>query len=226
MPVSIHMVRRVIILGAPGSGKGTQASRLGKEFGWAHVSTGDMLRAAVQRGTALGLEANEYMIKGELVPDDLMIGLVMDRLNQNDCRNGFILDGFPRTVTQAEKLDSMLSRSRMLLDGVINIDVTAEEVVMRLSQRLVCADCGTIVTTDKNVNAGNSCIHCGGRLVRRKDDEPETIRHRLEVYKRETLSLIQYYDEKQVLKTVDGHGSMDDVYKRVISVLEISTVNA
>lgn len=220
------MVRRVVILGAPGSGKGTQASRLGKEFGWAHVSTGDMLRAAVKRGTPLGLEANEYMIKGELVPDDLMIGLVMDRLNQNDCGNGFILDGFPRTVPQAEKLDSMLGRSQIQLDGVINIDVSTEEVVMRLSQRLVCANCGTIVTTDKNVNTGDPCIHCGGRLVRRKDDEPETIRHRLEVYEREIRSLIQYYEERRILKDVDGYGSMDDVYKRIVSALEIYPVNA
>jgi adenylate kinase len=120
----------------------------------------------------------------------------------------------------------MLDRSQIQLNGVINIDVSAEEVVMRLSQRLVCANCGTIVTTDKNVNTGDPCIHCGGCLVRRKDDEPETIRHRLEVYEREIRSLIQYYEERRILKDVDGYGSMDDVYKRIVSALEIYPVNA
>jgi adenylate kinase len=218
------MVKRLVILGAPGVGKGTQAVRLGSEYGWAHISTGDMLRDAVREGTTLGREAKSTMEKGELVPDRLMIGLVEDRLNKNDCQNGFILDGFPRTAFQAEKLDVILDHLNLRLDGVVNIDVPNEEIINRLSQRLVCDACGYMVVGQDQKKEGDACPECDGQLIRRKDDQPETIRHRLEVYDKQTRSLIQYYRQKEILKDVDGLGSMDEVYQRTLSALEIIPV--
>ncbi len=213
-------VKRLIILGAPGVGKGTQAKRLEEAFGWVHVSTGDMLRDGVRENTSLGKQAKEYMEKGELVPDEVMVGLVKNRLNREDClKKGFILDGFPRTVPQAERLDDYLGRINSGLDGVVSIDVSKEEIVRRLSQRAVCEECGTVVTATKDIQEGERCSSCGGRLVRRRDDEPETIRHRLEVYERQTRSLIRYYEDRNLLRVVDGLGTVDDVYARILSTL-------
>jgi len=219
------MMKRLIILGAPGVGKGTQAARLGADFGWAHISTGDMLRDAVRQGLPLGQQAKDYMDRGELVPDDLMVELVGERIRQADCRGGFILDGFPRTVVQAQKLDYLLKASDLTLDDVINIDVSQEEIVQRLSHRLVCETCGYVATTTERMNEGDKCPSCGQRLIRRRDDQPDTIRNRLEVYESQTRSLIEYYKERGVLKDVDGLGSMDEVYSRILSALGISSVN-
>jgi len=175
-----------------------------------------MLRDGVRENTSLGKQAKEYMEKGELVPDEVMVGLVKNRLNREDClKKGFILDGFPRTVPQAERLDDYLGRMNLGLDGVVSIDVSKEEIVRRLSQRAVCEECGTVVTATKDIQEGAGCRCCGGRLVRRRDDEPETIRHRLEVYERQTRSLIRYYEDRTLLRVVDGLGTLDDVYARI-----------
>ena len=224
MKRTMMMKKRLVILGAPGVGKGTQASRLGADYGWAHISTGDMLRDAVREKTELGCRAKSYMEKGELVPDDLMIGLVRDRFNHRDCQNGFILDGFPRTVHQAEKLDDLLGELNMDLDDVVNIDVSPDEIIRRLSQRLVCSECGHVVTPADLKQEGNECPLCKGRLNRRKDDEPDTIRRRLEVYEKETRSLIRYYQEKKILIVVDGLGSMEEVYATIVSSLGLTPV--
>lgn len=216
-------MKRLIILGAPGVGKGTQAKRLQEDFGWVHVSTGDMLRDAMREETSLGNEAKAYIEKGELVPDEIMVGLVGNRLNQEDClRRGFILDGFPRTVPQAEKLDDLLERLDLELDGVVSIDVSREEIVRRLSQRVVCEKCGYVITTKEDLEEGQKCPSCGGRLVRRKDDEPETIRHRLEVYEEQTRSLIRYYEDRNLLWVVDGLGTVDEIYTKVLFSLGLS----
>lgn len=216
------MVKRLIMLGAPGVGKGTQASRLGKDQGWAHISTGDMLRDAVRGGTELGLKAKSYMEQGALVPDELIIELMGERLDQSDCQQGFLLDGFPRTVFQAEKLNTLLESRGLALDGVVSIDVPNDEIVKRLSQRLVCDDVGHVVIQTAEINEGDICSQCQGKLIRRKDDNPETIRHRLEVYDKETSSLIQFYEEMGLLKVVAGLGTMDDVYTRIREVLELT----
>lgn len=211
---------RIILLGAPGVGKGTQAKRLESEYKLAHISTGDMLREALREGTDLGLKAKEYMEKGELVPDDLIIDLVEERLAKPDCANGFILDGFPRTVTQAEKLDELLRKLESLLDAVVSIDVPNEEIVERLSKRMVCDKCGYVVVPDDNVQSGDACPKCkDGTIIRRKDDEPESIRRRLEVYDEKTRSLIQYYDGRQLLRSVDGVGDMEAIFSRVVETL-------
>ncbi len=218
------MVRRLILLGAPGVGKGTQAVRLNREFGWAHISTGDMLRESVQEGTLLGQEAKTYMEKGELVPDDVMIGLVRDRIQQADCQNGFILDGFPRTVPQAEQLEKVLEEMKIPLDGLISIEVPESEIVERLSHRVVCNKCGAVSTAAAKGNTDLVCSVCGdGQFLRRKDDEPETIKRRLAVYNNQTSSLITFYEQLGRLKIVDGIGLPETVYSKIRDALGIST---
>jgi len=216
------MRRWLIILGAPGVGKGTQAVRLTKTFGWKHISTGDMLREAKAQKTVLGEKAYTYMVKGELVPDDLIVEMVGDRLKCDDCTTGFILDGFPRTVGQAEKLDIMLKEMSMEIYTVISVDVPDDEIIRRLSQRLVCEGCGSVVHINETTGEGDVCHSCQGRLIRRKDDEPGTARHRLTVYREQTRSLISYYQQKGLLKTVNGLGSPDDVYERIVHDLGLS----
>lgn len=212
------MVKRVVILGAPGAGKGTQAKRIAHTFGWAHISTGDLLREAVRNETKLGMQADGYMKRGELVPDNLIVGIVGDRLKETDCLKGFILDGFPRTAAQAIQLDELLYKSGLSLDDVLSIDVDEEEVVERLSKRLVCNSCGMMATTD-TVKEGDPCPSGEGVFIRRKDDEPETIKHRLKVYEDSTRSLIEYFDGKGLLRPVEGRGSVDAVYKRCLAAL-------
>jgi adenylate kinase len=215
------------LLGAPGVGKGTQAVRLSREFGWAHISTGDILRGSLQKGTLLGQQAKLYMERGELVPDDVIIGLVKDRIQQPDSQNGFILDGFPRTVPQAEQLEKVLEEMKTSLDGLVSIDVPEDEIVERLSHRLVCTKCGAISTLGKNVEIGSLCSACGsGQLTRRKDDEPDTIKRRLTVYYDQTRSLTQFYYLRGQLKSVDGTGSPDKVYQKICDTLGISTERA
>lgn len=213
-------IERIIILGAPGVGKGTQAKRLAAEFGWAHISTGDMLRDAVRVGTQLGLKAKVFMENGDLVPDDLIVDLMRDRLSQADCSKGFILDGFPRTVIQAEKLGSLLITLNLRLDGVVSIRVPEEEIVKRLSQRFVCGTCHFVMTATEDAEL--VCPSCGGRVERRKDDEPETVRRRLQVYEDQTRPLIQHYRSRHLLREVDGIGSMNEVYRRILASLGIS----
>jgi adenylate kinase len=216
------MLKRLVILGAPGAGKGTQAQRLATDFSWTHISTGDMLREAMKADGPLGKDVKAYVEKGDLVPDDMMVELVSRRLSQKDCNNGFILDGFPRTVNQAEKLDEVLEELKMVLDGTISIDVPEDEIVRRLSQRFVCEKCGKIIMGEEVKTHGQECPFCKGTLSRRRDDEPETIRYRLEVYNKRTYSLIQYYRNRNFLLKVDGVGSVNDIYQRILSVLKIS----
>jgi len=213
--------KRLIILGPPGVGKGTQAKRLGKDFGWVHVSTGGILREAVSNGTPLGKQVKIIMEKGDLVPDNIMLEVVKDRLKQEDYLNGFILDGFPRTIPQAEALDKLLKEENVFVDSLISISVSTDEIIRRLSQRLVCDKCGYVSTVQEGKEEGDTCPRCGGTLVRREDDELATIRRRLEVYEKQTRSSIQYYRERGILLEVDGTGSIDEVYSRILNALDV-----
>jgi adenylate kinase len=207
---------RLVIMGTPGAGKGTQAKLLAGRLGACHVSTGDMLRDAIRRGTALGREAERAVERGLLVPDDVVNGIVEERLAAPDCRAGFLLDGFPRTLDQARALDALLRRRGEPLSAVILISVPREEAIRRLAGRRVCGECGTMfhVAFDAAARSGR-CDRCGGALVQREDDREETIRHRMDVYGRETAPVLDHYRAAGLLREVDGTGSRDDVARRV-----------
>ena len=212
---------RIIMLGAPGAGKGTQASRISEKYGIPQISTGDILRSAVREGTELGKKAKEYMDRGELVPDEIVIGIVRERIVQDDCKKGFILDGFPRTVVQAEALDKMLEELGLSIDYVINIDVPEEEIVKRLTGRRTCRNCQAMYHVIFNPpKKDNVCDKCGGELYQRDDDKEETIRARLEVYKKQTAPLIDYYSKKGKLVNIDGTKSIDEIFEEIVRVLE------
>jgi len=208
---------RFILLGEPGAGKGTYSAVLIQKFGIPQISTGDILRAAVKAGTPLGLEAQSYMKKGELVPDSVVIGLVRERLKEADTKNGFILDGFPRTVPQAETLGGILNDMGIKLDGVLKIEVSRETLLKRLSGRRVCKACGTgfNVNTGLNSKVEGVCDKCGGEVIQRADDQPATVENRLNVYTRDTAPLIEYYESKGVMKRVPCEGPLDEVVARV-----------
>jgi len=207
---------RLVIMGTPGAGKGTQAKLLAGRLGACHVSTGDMLRDAIRRGTPLGREAERAVERGLLVPDDVVNGIVEERLAAPDCRSGFLLDGFPRTLDQARALDALLRRRGEPLSAVILISVPREEAIRRLAGRRVCGECGTMfhVAFDAAARSGR-CDRCGGALVQREDDREETIRHRMDVYGRETAPVLEHYRAAGLLREVDGTGSRDDVAGRV-----------
>ncbi len=203
---------RVIFLGPPGAGKGTQASRLAREWRVPHVATGDMLREAVQNGTRLGLEAKRYMDQGALVPDEVVIGLVGDRLEQADAAPGWVLDGFPRTVAQAEALDHLLRRRSLELDRVIFLQVSREELLRRLTGRRVCRQCGTAFHLVFSPPATRGrCDRCGGELYQREDDAESAVAHRLEVYASQTAPLLDYYRQRNLLTEVPGEGKVEQV---------------
>jgi adenylate kinase len=203
-------------MGAPGAGKGTQATRLTAALGVPHVSTGDMLRAAGASGTPLGLEARRIMEQGLLVPDDVMIGIVDQRLQSPDCRAGFILDGFPRTVAQARALDALLERRREPLDAVLHIDVPREELVRRLAGRRVCGACGAMTHQDSHPpDARGRCVRCGSELYQRDDDREATVRQRMDVYARETEPVLEHYRASGCLRDVVGTGTPDQVFERL-----------
>ena len=206
----------IVLLGAPGAGKGTQAQKLVEEFGVAHISTGDLLRAAVKAGTKLGVKAKEYMDAGQLVPDKLVVDLVKERLVADDAKKGFILDGFPRNTAQAVTLDSALADMGLSLDAVLLVDVKAEVIVERLSSRRPCRDCGYTAPAGVDV-----CPSCGGEMYQRDDDKPETIQNRLNVYESQTAPLVEYYKGKGLLKVVDGDRPVDDVYADVKELLAL-----
>lgn len=206
----------IVLLGAPGAGKGTQAQKLVEEFGVAHISTGDLLRAAVKAGTKLGVKAKEYMDAGQLVPDKLVVDLVKERLAANDAKKGFILDGFPRNTAQAVTLDSALADMGLSLDAALLVDVKAEVIVERLSSRRTCRDCGYTAPAGVDV-----CPSCGGEMYQRDDDKPETIQNRLNVYESQTAPLVEYYKGKGLLKAVDGDRPVDDVYADVKELLAL-----
>ncbi len=211
---------RIILLGAPGAGKGTQAARINKKFGIAHISTGDILRSNVKDETPLGLEAKGYMDKGALVPDELVIKLVADRLGKDDLKNGFMLDGFPRTVEQAKELEKILEKLGYKLDHVINIDVDKSFLVERITGRRVCKDCkaGFHISYQKPKKDG-VCDECGSELIQRKDDTKETVENRIEVYESQTAPLIDFYGDKGIRKDIDGSKDFDEVFSQIEKVL-------
>lgn len=214
---------RLVFLGAPGAGKGTQAKRLVEKYGIPQISTGDLLRAAVAAGTPLGKEAKAYMDRGELVPDKVVLGMVKERLSQNDCKKGFILDGFPRNVAQAEALDKMLSEMNMPLDLALNLDVPFDDLMKRLTGRRTCKSCGQMYNVYYSPSkVEGKCDKCGGELFQRDDDKEETIRKRLEVYRAQTEPLIDYYSKKGILKSVSGTGSIDEIFNSICAILEKS----
>ncbi len=210
---------RLVILGKQGAGKGTQCARLARHFVVPHISTGDMLRAAARSRTEFGRKAKEFMDAGELVPDEVMIGLVKERLDYDDTSlRGFILDGFPRTAAQAEALAGLLGERE--LDLAIDIELPTEEALARLASRCVCNVCGAIYSKTNPPHVNWTCDHCGGEVVQREDDQPEAIRRRLALYEEQTAPLIAWYLEHDKLVTVDGMGEPDDVFRRLVGALE------
>ncbi len=208
-------------MGPPGAGKGTQAQLLRERFEVPHISSGDLLRHAVKRKTPLGVQAKRFMDRGELVPDTILLGAIEERLRQPDCVRGFILDGFPRTVDQAEALTALLAQLAAHLDDVVSITVPREEVIKRLSGRRTCRECGTMchVIYDPPVNAG-ICNKCNGELYQRDDDQEDTIGARLEVYDRQTAPLLAFYRQRGLLREVDGIGSQDQVFARILTQVQ------
>jgi adenylate kinase len=212
---------RIVLLGAPGAGKGTQGEKLVKKYQIPHISTGDIFRAAIKEGTALGKQAREYMDKGELVPDALVVGIVQERLQQPDCSAGFLLDGFPRTVGQAEALDSVLAGMGAPLTAVVSVDVGQGELLDRLTGRRVCKMCAATYHIKFNQpQVRNVCDKCGGELYQRADDSVETVNQRLEVYRRQTEPLAAYYREKNLLLAVDGSREIAEVFEEIVAALE------
>jgi len=211
----------LILLGAPGAGKGTQAKFIVEKYGIPQISTGDMLREAVAKGTELGRKAKEFMDQGKLVPDDIVIGIVKERLKQKDCERGFILDGFPRTKAQAEALDKIMEEMGKKIDAVINISVPEEEVVRRIVNRRTCRKCGAIyhLIYDPPKKPG-TCDRCEGELYQRDDDREEVVRQRFSVYRKSTEPLIDYYRKRGILYDVDGRKDIGEVKAEILSVLE------
>jgi len=214
---------RIVLLGAPGAGKGTQAKKLIDKYGLPQISTGDLLRAAVAAGSPLGKEAKSYMDKGELVPDSVVLGMVEERLKQDDCKKGYILDGFPRNTAQAEALDKMLASLNMSLDAALSVDVPFEDLMKRLTGRRTCKSCGQMYNIHfKPPQKEWACDKCSGELFQRDDDKEETIKKRLDVYNAQTAPLIDYYQKKGILKAVSGTGSIDDIFAKVCETLGLS----
>ena len=211
---------KIIMLGAPGAGKGTQAKRIAEKYHIPHISTGDIFRANIKEGTELGKKAKNYMDQGLLVPDELVVDLVADRIQKDDCKDGFILDGFPRTIPQAENLDAALAKMGETMDYAIDVDVPDEDIVTRMGGRRACVGCGTTYHVQFNPTKQDGiCDSCGERLILRDDDKPETVQKRLDVYHEQTQPLIEYYSKAGILKTVDGTLEMDDVFAAIASIL-------
>lgn len=216
---------RLVLLGPPGAGKGTQAEKLSKEYMIPHISTGDMLREAVKNNSDVGKKANAYMVKGELVPDQLVVKIVKERLAKRDTKNGFILDGFPRTRPQAENLDAALVSSGIPLDTVLYFQTTDETVIKRLSGRRICKKCGASYHV-KNIPPKKEgiCDVCGAPLAQREDDKEATVKNRLAVYKKETQELINYYKDKKILKTVSGDLDADDAFSLLVKMFKNDSI--
>ena len=211
---------KIIMLGAPGAGKGTQAKMLAEKYGIPHISTGDIFRANIKEGTDLGKKAKEYMDKGLLVPDELVVDLIMDRFQQDDAKNGYVLDGFPRTIPQAEALDKALAAAGEAVDFAINVEVPDENIVNRMSGRRACVGCGATYHIVYNApKVEGVCDTCGEKLILRDDDKPETVLNRLSVYHEQTQPLIDYYTEKGIEKEVDGTQDMNKVFDDIVAIL-------
>lgn len=211
---------RLILVGPPGAGKGTQAAVLTEKLAIPHISTGDMFRKALKEQTPLGIEAKRYMDAGQLVPDSVTIGLVKERLAQGDCANGFLLDGFPRTIPQADALETTLTELGVKLDGVINIDVDRKELMARLTGRRVCSACGATYHVVANPSkAGDKCDKCQGDLIQRSDDTEATVANRLSVYDEQTAPLVEYYQKKGILLNIDGSKSVEEVTQEILKTL-------
>lgn len=211
---------KIIMLGAPGAGKGTQAKKIAEKYQIPHISTGDIFRANIKNGTELGKKAKTYMDQGLLVPDELVCDLVVDRVKQEDCKNGYILDGFPRTIPQAESLDEALGQMGESLDYAINVDVPDEHIVNRMSGRRACVGCGaTYHMVYAPTKKEGVCDVCGAELILRDDDKPETVQKRLSVYHEQTQPLIDYYKGKGILRDVDGTKDMDVVFQAITDIL-------
>ena len=211
---------KIIMLGAPGAGKGTQAKRIAGKYGIPHISTGDIFRANIKNGTELGQKAKQYMDQGLLVPDELTCDLVMDRIQQDDCKNGFVLDGFPRTIPQVEALDAALKNINQKMDFAIDVDVPDDNIVNRMGGRRACLSCGATYHIEFNpTKAEGVCDACGAQTVLRDDDKPETVQKRLTVYHDQTQPLIDYYSKQDILKSVDGTQPMEDVFQAIVGIL-------
>ncbi len=211
---------KIIMLGAPGAGKGTQAKQIAAKYSIPHISTGDIFRANIKNGTDLGKKAKEYMDQGLLVPDELTCDLVMDRIAQDDAKNGFVLDGFPRTIPQAEALDAALTKIGQSMDFAIDVDVPDENIINRMSGRRACLNCGaTYHIVSIPPKKEGICDSCGNELVLREDDKPETVKKRLDVYHDQTQPLIDYYNGKGILKSVDGTQPMEKVFEDITAIL-------
>ena len=211
---------RVVLLGPPGAGKGTQAKLLQEKFSACQISTGDILRKAVTEKTPLGQEAAQYIDRGALVPDEVIVKLVAERLKGQDCEKGFILDGFPRTIPQAESLDAILKEMRLSLNRVLSVEVPRAVIIERLAGRRNCKSCGALshMVFNPPKKAG-VCDRCGGELYQRHDDEEETVANRLKVYEKQTAPLVNYYRERNLLREIDGVGAVDEIRARVLSAL-------
>lgn len=211
---------KIIMLGAPGAGKGTQAKKIAAKYGIPHISTGDIFRANIKNGTELGKKAKTYMDQGLLVPDELVVDLVVDRVNQDDCTKGYVLDGFPRTIPQAEALDKALAAQGQKMEYAIDVNVPDENIVNRMGGRRACVGCGAtyhlVYAAPKQEGV---CDTCGGELILRDDDKPETVQKRLGVYHEQTQPLIDYYTNAGILRTVDGTLDMEDVFGAIVSIL-------
>lgn len=211
---------RIIMLGAPGAGKGTQAKKIAAKYGIPHISTGDIFRANIKNGTELGKKAKTYMDQGLLVPDELVVDLVVDRVNQDDCTNGYVLDGFPRTIPQAEALTEALEKMGQKVDFAIDVNVPDENIVKRMGGRRACVTCGaTYHMVYAPTKKEGICDTCGGELILRDDDKPETVQKRLNVYHDQTQPLIDYYTSQGILRTVDGTVDIDDVFRAITEFL-------
>jgi adenylate kinase len=212
---------KIVMLGAPGAGKGTQAAMIAEKYGIPHISTGDIFRFNIKNGTELGKEAKTYMDEGKLVPDELTVRILLDRVSKDDCREGYVLDGFPRTIPQAEVLDGKLREMQDGIDFALDIEVPDEHIVSRMSGRRACLNCGaTYHVRYAAPKQEGVCDACGGRLVLRDDDKPETVQKRLEVYHDQTQPLIEYYAGKGVLKKVDGTQELHKVFADIVKILE------
>lgn len=211
---------KLLIMGRPGAGKGTQAANIKEYYNIPHISTGDMFRAAIKNQTKLGVTAKEYMDKGLLVPDEVTIGIVQERLLEDDCKNGFLLDGFPRTIAQAEALQEFLKSNGIVLDAVLDVNVPAEILIRRMVGRRVCKGCGATYHVEFNKPKQEGiCDVCGTKLIQRADDTLETAQNRLDVYDKQTAPLLEFYSKQGILKTVNGDQPLDKVFEDIKTVL-------